>query len=82
MKKEAVIDWQVGSHLSDSCSEPRQGLNVCLRVYCFTSWQEKGQQNFTRLGYMLSIEGGTLLLRETVTMLRSRDEIHWGPISF
>ena len=28
---------------------------------------------------MLSFEGGILLLRETVTMLRSRDEIHRGP---
>ena len=31
---------------------------------------------------MLSFEGGTLLLRETVTMLRSKDVIHRGPDSF
>ena len=31
---------------------------------------------------MLSFEGGTLLLRETVTMLRSRDVIHRGLVSF
>ena len=31
---------------------------------------------------MLSFEGGTLLLREEVTMLRSRDVIHSGPALF
>ena len=31
---------------------------------------------------MFVFEGGTLLLRETVTMLRSRDVIHRGPTSF
>ena len=40
------------------------------------------EQNFTRQGYMLSFESETLLLRETVTMLRSRDGIHWGTASF
>ena len=30
----------------------------------------------------LSFKGETLLLRETVTMLRSRDVIHKGPVSF
>ena len=29
----------------------------------------------------ISFEGGTLVLRETVTMLRSRDVIHRGPAS-
>ena len=42
----------------------------------------KCQQNFTRQGYMLSFEGKTLLLRETVTMLRRGDVIHRGPASF
>ena len=31
---------------------------------------------------MLSFEGGTLLLRETVTEWSSRDVIHRGPASF
>ena len=31
---------------------------------------------------MLSFKGGTLLLREVVTLLRSRDVIHKGPASF
>ena len=31
---------------------------------------------------MLSFEGGTLLLKETVTMLKSRDVIYRGPASF
>ena len=40
------------------------------------------QQNFMNQWYMLSFEGGTLLLREMVTMLKSRDVIHRGPTSF
>ena len=40
------------------------------------------QQNFTWLGYMLSFEGGTLLLREILTMLRSRDVIYRRSASF
>ena len=31
---------------------------------------------------MLSFEGGTLLLREMVTMLRSKDVIPQSPVSF
>ena len=46
------------------------------------SVSRNGQSNFTGQGYILSFEGGTLLLREKVTMLRSRDVIHWGPSSF
>ena len=34
------------------------------------------QQNFKRQGYMLPFESGIFLLREIVTMLRSRDVIH------
>ena len=44
--------------------------------------QKSSQQNFMRQGNMLSFERGTLLLRETVTMLRSRDVIHRRPVSF
>ena len=40
------------------------------------STRKNSQQNFMRQGYMLSFEGGTWLLRETVTMLRNRDVIH------
>ena len=40
------------------------------------------QQNFTRQGYMLSFEGGTLLAIEMVTMLRTRDVIHRELASF
>ena len=40
------------------------------------------QQNFTRQTYMLSFEDETLLLRATVTMLRSRDVIHRRQASF
>ena len=39
-------------------------------------------QNFTRQGYMLSFEGGTLILRETLTMFRSRDVIRRGAALF
>ena len=46
------------------------------------SGSKNSQQNFTRQGYMLSLEGGTLLLSETVTMLRSKDVIQIGPASF
>ena len=43
---------------------------------------KNSQQNFTSQGYMFSFEGGTSLLRETVTMLRNRDVIYRGPVSF
>ena len=46
------------------------------------SGSKNSQQNFTKQGYMLSFKGGTLLLREMVTMLRSRNVIHRGPVSF
>ena len=39
-------------------------------------------KNFTNQGYMPLFEGRTLLLRETVTMLKSWDVIHRGPASF
>ena len=39
---------------------------------------KNSQKNFTWQGYLLSFKGGTLLLGETVTMLRGRDVIHWG----
>ena len=40
------------------------------------------QMKFTRQGCMLSFEDRTLLLRESVTVLRSRDVIHRGSASF
>ena len=43
---------------------------------------KNSQQNFMRQGYMLSFEGGRFLLKEMMTMLRSRDVIHSGPASF
>ena len=39
------------------------------------SGSKDSQQNFTRQGYELSFEGGMLPLRETVTLLRSKDVI-------
>ena len=38
--------------------------------------------NFTRQGYMLSLKGKTLLLREMVTMFRNKDVIHSGQYLF
>ena len=46
------------------------------------NWLNEQSIDFTRLEYMFSFEGGTLLLRETVTMLRSKDVIYWGLASF
>ena len=43
---------------------------------------KNSQQNFSKQGIVLSFEGGTLLLKQTVTMLRIRDVIHSGPASF
>ena len=43
---------------------------------------KNSHQNFTRQRYMLSFKGGTSLLRETVTILRSRAVIHRGHASF
>ena len=33
MQKEAIINWQVGSHSSDSCSEPSKEGNVSLTLF-------------------------------------------------
>ena len=49
--------------------------------YCEVD-KKKKQHNFTRQRYVLSFKGGTLLLREKETMLRSRDVIHRGSASF
>ena len=46
------------------------------------SGSKNSQHNFTRQECMLSFKGATLLLRETVTMLRSRNVIHKEPASF
>ena len=46
------------------------------------SGSKNSQSNFMKQGYMLSFEGGTLLLREMMTMLRSKDVIHRGSASF
>ena len=45
-------------------------------------WLKEKCQNFKKKGYMFSFEGGTLLLKDMVTMLRSRDVIHQGQVSF
>ena len=46
------------------------------------STRKNSWQNFMRQGYMLSFNGRTLLLREMVTMLRSRDVIYKEPAPF
>ena len=46
------------------------------------SGSKNSRQNFTRQGYMFLFEGGTLLLREKVTMLKSSDMIRREPPSF
>ena len=43
---------------------------------------KNSQQDFTRQGYMLSFEGKTLLFRETMTMLGSKNVIYRRPASF
>ena len=54
------------------------------RKWKLQGWRgsKNNEQNFMRQGYMLSFENGTLLVREMVTMLRSRDVILSGPASF
>ena len=74
------------AHLKIMC------MKECLRDKHYASdekvktavmkWLKNSQQNFTRQKYMLLFEGGTLLLRETVTILRNSDVIHKGPASF
>ena len=44
-------------------------------------FSKNSQQNFTRLGYMISLEGWTLILRETVTIFR-KEMIHRRPFTF
>ena len=45
--------------------------------------KKKRSREFARQGYMLSFEVGTLILKSTVTMLKSRDVIHHrGLVSF
>ena len=84
-----IIDWQVGSQSSYSYSEPCHCPNVCLRVYCFSSWQKKkkttrknSKHNITRQVHMLSFKGRTLLFGETVTILRSIDKTDRKPALF
>ena len=50
--------------------------------YVVNEWLKEQSTEYYGQGYMLSFEGGTLLLRETVTMWKSRDVIHRGPDSF
>ena len=45
-------------------------------------WWSGSKKNFMKQGYMLSFEPETLLLRETMTMLKSRDVIYREPVSF
>ena len=45
-------------------------------------WIKEQSTVFFRQGYMVSFQGGTFRLRETVTMLRSRNVILWGSVSF
>ena len=49
---------------------------------CSNKVAQRTVNKFMRQWYMLSFEDGTLLLRKTVTMLRSRDVIHRGPALF
>ena len=61
---------------------------VCVCVVCVLCVSVFGPKNaeiankIMRQECMISSEGGTLLLRETGTMLRSRDVIQRGPTSF
>ena len=55
-------------------------FGTIFRNFCIP--KKNSQQNFPGLGYMLSFEGGTLLFRETVTLLTSRNVIHRRPALF
>ena len=50
MQKMSIINWHDRNHSSASCAEPRLGLNVCIRIYCFSSRQEINQkEQFPRI---------------------------------
>ena len=60
-------------------------LSIEDAVKLHTQWwrgSKNSQQNFMRQRYMLSFKDGTLLLREIVTMLGSKDVIYRAPASF
>ena len=57
-----------------------QGLGM---ENCFNDVDRKNSLvNVTRQGYIHSLQGATLLLRETLTMLGSKDVIHREPVLF
>ena len=56
---------------------------VCQRQRNKNCNDDLAQRTVNRILWsMRSFEDGTSLLRETMTILRSRDVIHWGPASF
>ena len=59
-------------------------IMLVMRKWKLQWWSgsKNSHQNFMRQGYMLSCEGGSLLVRKIVTMSRSREVIHRGSASF
>ena len=82
VEKNDIIDGLVGSHSSDLCSELCQGLRFRVQFFLLLSRNQEHSTTVTSQGYKLSFKERTLLLRKTVTMLRSRDVIHREPASF
>ena len=90
MQKEDAIDWRdlapSNYHLFDPMKKGLRGKHYAsdkeVKTAVMKWFKEQSIEFYEARRFMLSFENETLLLRETVTMLRSRDVIHWGPASF
>ena len=80
MQKKDIINRQdsvsIDNHLFGPMKEDLRGKHYASDEKVNTAVIKDCQQNFMWQGYMCSFKGRTLLLREAVTMLRSRDVIH------
>ena len=86
MQIEDIIDWQDLTPSDYHLFGPMKEANIMpvMRKWKLQWWSgwTNTQQNFWRQRYMLSFEGRTSLLRETMTMLRSGNVIHRRKSSF
>ena len=89
MEKENIINWQdlalSDNHLFGPMKEDSKGKHYASDKevkMAVMKWLKEQSPVFHEAEYMLSSKGGMLLLREMVTMLRSRNVINRGPASF
>ena len=87
--QEEIIDWQnlasSDYYLLGPIKEGLRGKHNASNEEMKTAameWLKKQSTEFYEAGIQAFIKDGTLLLRESETMLRNRDVTHRGPASF